>query len=335
MGLACAFSTPTAYTLIQERVPADRASLASSLYGTGVAIGGGLASLSILLDGAIGWRESLILISIFGIVSAGLSLTLLANDPKEEIIETTRDNGNDLTIYSEDSGPLSSVWQDVQECASTSRAQWLFLGSFLRFCSGLCIGVWSAPLFRSAFPDQQDNYALVQAGITAVASSISGLLGGSIADKLIASNAENEDVDAVGLGMWVPVVGSLLAAPAWYLAIQLDQSFETAMLWLTLEYLVAECWFGPTISTLQATVGPKIGGTAQGLFTLTGAIANFAPAALGFLYGQSTATEGESSAKLTELLVFGVCFGYIASAFCFAMAAQSPPSIDEEKVKTI
>lgn len=35
MGLACAFATPTAYTLINDRVPADRVSFATSLYGTG------------------------------------------------------------------------------------------------------------------------------------------------------------------------------------------------------------------------------------------------------------------------------------------------------------
>ena len=54
MGLACAFATPTAYTLINERVPKDKASFATSLYGTGVAFGGALASLSILLDNEFG-----------------------------------------------------------------------------------------------------------------------------------------------------------------------------------------------------------------------------------------------------------------------------------------
>ena len=55
MGLFCAFSTPTAYTLITEMVPTDRISLATSIYGTGVAVGGALASLLILLDNQIGW----------------------------------------------------------------------------------------------------------------------------------------------------------------------------------------------------------------------------------------------------------------------------------------
>ena len=56
MGLACAFSTPTAYTLIRDRVPKDRQALASSVYGTGVALASGLASLTLLLDRSIGRR---------------------------------------------------------------------------------------------------------------------------------------------------------------------------------------------------------------------------------------------------------------------------------------
>ena len=96
------------------------------------------------------------------------------------------------------------------------------------------------------------------------------------------------------------------------------------MLWLAAEYFVAENWFGPTISTLQSTVAPKVGGTAQGAFTLTGGLANFAPSLLGYLYGQASGG-AESAGELSNLLAFGVCFGYLSSAACFAIAAQSPP----------
>ncbi len=86
---------------------------------------------------------------------------------------------------------------------------------------------------------------------------------------------------------------------------------------------VAECWFGPTISTLQAAVGSRVGGTAQGLFTLTGAIGNLAPSVLGYIYGQSG---GANSDDLSALLSSGVCFGYLSSAICFSLAAKSSTS---------
>lgn len=272
MGLACAFVTPPAYTLIAERVPKDRVSLASSLYGTGVALGGAFASLSILLDNNLGWREALQVIGVYGFAAAVVAALVLPNDPKDN---------NDNPEEEIDSSNLdlaeqpSSIFDDVQEAIATDRVKWLFLGSFLRFCSGLCIGVWSASYFRMVFPDNQADYAVAQAVITAVAGSTSGLLGGYLADSISEKAEEDNDgsannVDVVGRRLWIPVVGSILAAPTWYFAIETNQSFEVAMAWLAAEYFVAECWFGPTISVLQKTVGPKIGGTSQGLFTLTG-----------------------------------------------------------------
>jgi MFS family permease len=312
MGLACAFTTPTAYTLINEKVPKDRITFATSLYGTGVAFGGALASLSILLDNEFGWQQAMMIVSAAGFGSAGLSFLLLSDDSKPE---------SSLTIETRvEEKEESPFVEDVAEAVSTTRVKWLYLGSFFRFCSGLCIGVWSAPYFKMTFPDNAADYAVAQALITAVAGSTSGLLGGAAADWL---SANTEQEDKIGSKLWIPVVGSVLAAPAWYFAVHSTDSFETAMAWLSIEYLVAECWFGPTISSLLGSVGNKVGGTAQGLFTMTGALANLAPTLVGFLYGQAAGVE--ASPELMTLLSTGVCFCYLSCAFCFAMSAQSPP----------
>ena len=319
MGLACAFSTPTAYTLIRDGVPDNRQALASSVYGTGVALASGLASLTLLLDRQVGWRYALDGVAGFGLLAAVLAAVVLPDDPKE--LPQAESEGNVANL--EGKNALTEAWEGVTEVYATSpRVRLIFLGSFLRFCSGLCIGVWSAPFFRMVFAENQAEYAVTQAVISALLASLSGLLGGAAADWLSSGKDEeiDADVDTVGRRLWVPVIGSLLAAPAWFLAVQTDTSFEVAMFWLAIEYFVAECWFGPTISTLQASVGPRTGGTAQGMFTLTGAIANLAPSVLGYLYGQQEATGGD---ELSSLLASGVCFGYLSSAVCFALAAQA------------
>ena len=99
-------------------------------------------------------------------------------------------------------------------------------------------------------------------------------------------------------------------------------SFETAMLWLAVEYLVAECWFGPVVTVLQSSVDPKRGGTAQGLFTMFEAFGNLSPSLLGFLYGGATAKGLESVDALSDLLEVSVCAGYLLSALCFFAALQ-------------
>lgn len=310
--------------------------MASSLYGTGVAVASALASLSILLDTEYGWRNALNIVAAFGLVSVIISFLVLGDDPKEEAINNNNNNNN---VNDDGEAPVESVLSfvdDVQDVVESTRVKWIFLASFLRFCSGLCIGVWGAPYFRMTFPSQESDFAVAQAGISAIGASLSGLLGGAIADWLV-SQAKTQDArDPVGRRLWVPVVGSILAAPTWYFAVHSEGSFQTAMVWLGAEYFVAECWFGPTISTLQSTVAPKVGGTAQGLFTLTGGVANLAPSLLGYLYGQASGGS-ESSDELSSLLAFGVCFGYLSSAFCFGMAAQSSPPAQEqllEKEKT-
>lgn len=315
MGLACAFSTPTAYTLLQQQVPKDRGALASSIYGTGVALGGALASLSLLLDSELGWKNTLVVIAVFGFGAAGLNAILLPDDPKasQEKIEASSPIENE-----EES---SSVLDEVFEVVATSRVKWLFLASFLRFSAGLSIGIWSAAYFRGAFPDNVSDYAVAQASITSVCGVASGVLGGAIADWLSSSAADSDD--PVGKKLWVPVVGSVLAVPTFYYAINSGDSFELAMICLALEYLVAECWFGPTISVLQSTVGPKIGGTAQGLFTLTGAIGNLAPSLLGFVYAQAAGID--PSAELADILSVAVCSLYLASAACFVVSSLSSP----------
>ena len=135
MGLACAFSTPTAYTLIRDRAPRDRTALATSLYGTGVAVASALSSLSILLDTEFGWRNALNIVAAFGFVSAAVSLLVLEDDPIQEISKS-----DDADAAAPVESALSFV-DDLQEVIVTKRVQWIFLASFLRFCSGLCIGV--------------------------------------------------------------------------------------------------------------------------------------------------------------------------------------------------
>jgi MFS family permease len=330
MGLFCAFSTPTAYTLINQRVPKDRITLATSIYGTGVALGGALASLSILLDNEVGWQQALTVIAGVGFGSAAIASVFLPGDEDKGKPDVSPpsivDNPVSAPAVGGSVSPASAFVRDVSQAVSSTRARWIFLGSFFRFCSGLCIGVWSAPYFRMAFPDNAADYAVAQALITAGAGSVSGLIGGAVADY-ISKAPGGEDgtmiTDEIGRKLWIPVVGSILATPTWYLAVHSSGSFSSAMIWLTIEYLVAECWFGPTISALLSTVPSKIGGTAQGLFTLTGAMANFAPTVLGYIYGQASNVEAKD--ELLGLLSMAVCTCYLLSAASFAMGAQSPP----------
>eukprot|EP00581_Thalassiosira_minuscula_P018738 CAMPEP_0183714106 /NCGR_PEP_ID=MMETSP0737-20130205/8767_1 /TAXON_ID=385413 /ORGANISM="Thalassiosira miniscula, Strain CCMP1093" /LENGTH=526 /DNA_ID=CAMNT_0025943011 /DNA_START=195 /DNA_END=1775 /DNA_ORIENTATION=- len=352
MGGACAFAVPAAYTLIAEKVSKDKLALSNSIYGSGVYLGGALSSLSLLLDESVGWRGTLGAIGAFGVISAATAGLLLPADGDRAVKRVGEDTDSSTSKETEE----NSLVQNTQQILSIPRVQFLFLASFLRFCSGLMIGVWAAPYYKQAFPDNASEYAVVNAFIVGAMGMSSGILGGYIADGLgtwikeakdessgAVSNIVRGYFDEQSIPLLLPIVGSSLAIPAWYLTTHTgasDDAFKLAMFWLAVEYLVAECWFGPTIAVLQSTVGDTRRGTAQGLFVLTGAVGNLAPTLLGWIYGNqitgdSAASSSSSSEVLANLLGWGVCTGYFLSAIFFAVSVRASGDSMERSSKQI
>ncbi|KAL3769372.1 hypothetical protein ACHAW5_010491 [Stephanodiscus triporus] len=344
MGGACAFVVPAAYSLIADGVSRDRLALSNSLFGSGVYLGGALASLSLLLDRGLGWRGTLTAIGGFGAVAITAAGLLLPSDGdrngknEHEMKEGSAFPDSTKRIESEgdDDGPIRNTIRIL----SIPRVRFIFLASFFRFCSGLLIGVWAAPYYKQTFPDSVSEYAVLNALITGAVGMSSGILGGYIADRLgtwfeetTAGEGESttsiirDYFDEQTIRLLLPISGSLLAIPAWYLTTHTTSStnaFEIAMTWLAIEYLVAECWFGPTIAVLQSIVGASRTGTAQGLFVLTGALGNSAPTLLGWIYGNQITGESSSSSEiLANLLAWGVCSGYLLSSIFFALSVRA------------
>lgn len=190
---------------------------------------------------------------------------------------------------------------------------------------------------------------MINALIVGVMGCTSGILGGYVADELGKwfEATKEETPSALGMSsvlrdffdeqsipLLLPIVGSSLAIPAWYFSTHTSGStnaFEVAMFWLAVEYLVAECWFGPTIAVLQSTVGSGFTGTAQGLFVLTGAVGNLAPSLLGVIYGNQITGSSSSSEVLADLLGWGVCAGYLLSSVFFAVSVRSDGKSNKDR----
>ncbi|CAM9443933.1 unnamed protein product [Phaeothamnion confervicola] len=176
-----------------------------------------------------------------------------------------------------------------------------------RFCAGYGIGVWSAPYFRGAFPGFEAQYAIINACVVAGGGVASSLLGGYLSDRFAAKDPR--------VRAWVPMAGSLLAIPCWMGAVSEIGGFYEAMAFLLVEYVVAECWFGPTVTILQGAVPPDVRGTAQGAFSTLTAFGNVAPVVFGALTSQG--------APLRDVLFWGVSLCYAASAVAFFATGQS------------
>ncbi len=64
---------------------------------------------------------------------------------------------------------------------------------------------------------------------------------------------------------WVPMAGCILAIPCW-IGVVTGTDFYVSLAFLLAEYIVAECWFGGTVTILQEGLPPNVRGVGQGVF---------------------------------------------------------------------
>jgi len=337
VGLSQSVTNPAAISLIGEDFPEARATVAS-VFGLGIYVGGGLANVAVGVDSHIGWRTTS---SVFGVGSFLVSLSaLLARDPhRQHQAECTGSKQSTLLVsegdekgYSQTSpqtiGMLTTVrhWfangaslmgqiieKNRQACESNA-AKWLLMAALCRFCAGFGIMVWLATAIKLRHPDHLAAFAVCNTLIKVFAGGSASLAGGVIADLL---KHYSWGVRSTPLFC---AFFSGAAAPLWCMVLQENIAFGKSMLWLLVQYLVAETWLGPAIATLQNAVPLEHRGAAQGVFTAMTALGNLVPACLG-LFGPETIVHGLQASVATS---------YLLSAGCFCAAAVCMPCNEAE-----
>ncbi|GMH76200.1 hypothetical protein TrST_g9483 [Triparma strigata] len=310
-GLACSAISPAGYTWISDNCDKDEQEESNSFFSTSVYIGGGLASLAGGAATGVGWENVCYAVggAGFGIAAAG-----------SKYITDIEGEGDKAGVGNEDSGRLN-IAEDIQEVLSDRTTRTIYLASLFRFSAGLTIGVWAATYFKGSYPDFVAEYSAINAVIVSVAGLISASLGGTISKRL--RKFEEDNGRAFDGRMWVPAVGSALGGAVWLFVVG-GGSFQASMALLTLEYLVAESWFGPTVSYLQSSTTK--GGVAQGLFTVTAGLSNIAPGILGALVG-TVMLGSDVPLQLQDGLGLGVSGCYVAAALLFWKAGTEQNKI--------
>eukprot|EP00439_Symbiodinium_sp_Y106_P070760 s1955_g12.t1 len=308
LGLFQAAINPAALSVISELFPDARAT-ANSVFGLGIYVGGAVASLGAAVDEREGWRTACL---GFGFVSALASLPLLfrseASGPSKEGVRWPSDPFAQLqSKVAALPGEALSIVTKSAEAVSAPSARWLLLASTLRFSAGFAILVWLPTAIRASFPNDVEQFAVINSLIKAFAGGASSLAGGVTADALRARGF-GDQAAALFCG-----VTSLASAPLWYCTLGDGLSFETCMGFLLVEYLVAESWLGPAISALQGAVSVGQRGTAQGVFSSLTALGNGLPVVLGLLAPE----------ELAKGLQVSVSVCYLLSGLSFLMASAN------------
>ena len=292
-GVAMAATAPAGYALLGRAFPPDKLATASSRYAAAVSAGGALAAVSTRLDDAVGWRGAFAVAGASSLVVALIAFLLLPAEIGPPVPQTKNT----------EEGGFGGVFASKAAVA-------LLAATAVRFAAGFTIGVWAIPCLRASFAgnDVGSGYALV----VGVFGFVSALLGGAAADGL-AARAPPERRDAARA--LVPAAGSLVAAPLWVLALQAP-SYGVAIALLAAEFLVAECWIGPTTALLQQAVPAASRGAAQGCFTALTLVGGLAPLAVGAAVDRS-----DGGLELVPAVAFAVAAAYVASSLLFLVAA--------------
>ncbi|KAJ1449013.1 major facilitator superfamily domain-containing protein [Pelagophyceae sp. CCMP2097] len=307
-GIAMAATAPAGYTLIAKNFDASQRARANSAYASAVAIGGALASASVVLDEAAGWRATFIVAGASGLAVAAFAAIVLREPAGESAVEKAPEKAAAVGAPEGPSLPenLAKLFGDPVVVA-------IYATTALRFCAGFAIGVWALPCFRAQFPLRASEFGVLYAGVVGGCGALSALLGGFVADAA-ADRAPAWLGDDAARAL-VPAAACLVAAPLWVAAVS-SSSFEWAVALVAVEFLVAECWIGPTTALLQSVVAPESRGTAQGVFTSLTLVGNVAPLAIGALSDRFELTT----------LVSGVVGGaYVASSAGFIALAVLLP----------
>lgn len=329
VGAAQAYFNPAAFTLIADSFPPEKVGTVNGIFSSGIFLGGALASLSIFLDNQYGWQNTIGLIGIVGVVISLLSLTIVRDNRVIQVSDTIVQEQPQQSQPSNDFiQNMQMTFAEIGNILQKSEVKLLLSASAIRFAAGFTIAIWKAPFIFAKFPESESLFAGSNAFIVAVGGFVSSLAGGYLSDQLAKKNTNgNSNSKGKIPRIWVSAAGTLLAAPFWT-GFMLAPTANIALGFLLAEYLVAECWFGPTLATLYELVPSKSRGTAQGLFSFITAIGNLGPVLIGSLISK----EGSflPTLELNDALLLTVTSAYILSGTLFGVVGQRINQLDNQ-----
>ncbi|CAM9695078.1 unnamed protein product [Pylaiella littoralis] len=333
LGIGESFSMPASYSLIADYFPAESLAQANGVFAFGVYVGGGLSSLSIALAKVVGWRGS-----AYTVAGYGLLLSLLVRFTVREPVRTPAvtapapapsheagGGGSDSSARSDglaDKGERGySAKESVKLIFGDPLIVLLIFGGMVRFMAGYAIGSYLPDFYSQVYPDFNTTYSYLNASVVSVGGALSSYAGGYAADRW-------EKAGENRARMFIPAIGALLGLPAFLLVI-ITPNFYASMFFLFLEYLVAECWFGPAISVLQKALPPRVRGVGIGCYSFFTTIAgSFMTYIVGVVLDSYTS---DNALRIT--LLVSVCGMYFISGIIFLMAARYMPGLDPAILK--
>ena len=328
LGFGQAFSNPASYSLIADYFPENQRAQANGLFACGVYIGGGMASMCISMAAGLGWRDTCFLIAAIGFGFSAIEGLAVREPGRGKAKEEAAAGGAGAAGGADGAeAPKKTFKQALGAIFSNRLVVLVFAASSLRYMGGYAIAGYLPTFYGVVFPSYDDQYSYINAYVVATGGFLSSWLGGMAADKWRAVEPKAR--------MYLPACGCFGAIPFMAITCLAPNFYVSILLGLFMEYLVAECWFGPVVATMQSALEPDCRALAIACFTLIatffGSLASYA---IGVIY-DALLSSGSADSVVKWLVLWSVVASYGASGalflYCSTLDQGAPQAALEKK----
>ena len=255
IGVGESIMTPTAMSLLADRFPSSRLGFASGVYYMGVPLGVGVSLLIVgYLGPAIGWRNCFYALGGVGLLLAVVML-FVKETPRRHVVEA-KAAGLEVKTKQSLKEITSTLWSALKACPALG----LTIGGGVALHFILGAATFEQVWFVEERGFDKADIAVKTGWIAMVGGVLGNLFGGIGADRFMART---------GMGRPMFLFWIMLILAPMNVAYRLVPP-DTFWFWggVFLGYFQLGCFYGPTFSTVQELVPPRIRATVVALYLL-------------------------------------------------------------------
>ena len=250
IGVGESILTPTSMSMLSDSFPANRMGFAAGVYYMGVPIGVGISLLIVgFLGEPLGWRNCFYILGGIGAV-LGIIAFYFKDRPRKHLI----DNPDEVNLS------YSEIVSTLRQALTSSNALILTIAGGVLYHVALGAAVFEQLWYAQERGFERSEIAQLTGIIGVVAGLAGNLFGGLMSDWWLRTFNQGRPMFL----FWL----TLLLLPLGIIYRFVEPNTFIFWLGVTIGYFQLGCFYGPTFSTVQELVPPKIRATVVAFYIL-------------------------------------------------------------------
>ena len=250
IGVGESILTPTSMSMLSDSFPANRMGFAAGVYSIGVPIGVGISLLIVgFLGEPLGWRNCFYILGGIGAV-LGIIAFYFKDRPRKHLI----DNPDEVNLS------YSEIVSTLRQALTSSNALILTIAGGVLYHVALGAAVFEQLWYAQERGFERSEIAQLTGIIGVVAGLAGNLFGGLMSDWWLKTFNQGRPMFL----FWL----TLLLLPLGIIYRFVEPNTFIFWLGVTIGYFQLGCFYGPTFSTVQELVPPKIRATVVAFYIL-------------------------------------------------------------------